>query len=69
MLQCTSLLRKPVEYTDDVILRFEPGTKKLVGFTIIDFSRHFAKKEPDIHLPFGVNFQFTEEQVWVTTPE
>ena len=58
-----------VEYTDDVILRFEPGTKKLVGFTIIDFSRHFAKKEPDIHLPFGVNFQFPDEQVWTTTPE
>ena len=53
-----------VEYTDDVILRFEPGTKKLVGFTIIDFSRHFAKTKPDIHLPFGVNFQFPEEQVW-----
>ena len=58
-----------VEYTDDVILRFEPGTKKLVGFTIIDFSRHFAKKEPDIHFPFGVNFQFSEEQVWATTLE
>ena len=37
-----------VEYTDDVILRFEPGTKKLVGFTIIDFSQHFAQAEADI---------------------
>lgn len=46
-----------VEYTSDVILRFLPGTKKLVGFTLIDFSRHFAKKKPDISFPFAVDFQ------------
>ena len=27
-----------VEYTEDVILRFHPETKQLVGFTLIDFS-------------------------------
>ena len=26
-----------VEHSDDVILRLEPETKQLVGFTIIDF--------------------------------
>ncbi len=33
-----------VEYTEDVILRFHPETKQLVGFTLIDFSQHFAQK-------------------------
>ncbi len=46
-----------VEHSDDVILRLEPETKQLVGFTIIDFSQHFAKQEPDIALPFGIDFQ------------
>jgi len=45
-----------VEYTEEVILRFHPETKQLVGFTLIDFSEHFARKDSDITLPFGVNF-------------
>ena len=45
-----------VEYTEDVILRFHPETKQLVGFTLIDFSQHFAQKESSIALPFGVDF-------------
>ena len=46
-----------VEHSDDVILRLEPETKQLVGFTIIDFSQHFAKQESDIALPFDIDFQ------------
>ena len=46
-----------VEHSDDVILRLDPETKRLVGFTIIDFSQHFAKQESDISLPFGIDFQ------------
>ena len=46
-----------VEHSDDVILRLDPETKRLVGFTIIDFSQHFAKQESDIALPFGIDFQ------------
>ena len=45
-----------VEYTEDVILRFHPETKELVGFTLIDFSQHFARKNSDIMLPFNVDF-------------
>ena len=45
-----------VEYTEDVILRFHPETKQLVGFTLIDFSEYFAQKDSDIALPFGVGF-------------
>lgn len=46
-----------VEHSDDVILRLDPETKRLVGFTIIDFSQHFTKQESDIALPFGIDFQ------------
>lgn len=45
-----------VEYTEEVILRFHPETKQLVGFTLIDFSEHFAQKNSDIALPFDVDF-------------
>ena len=45
-----------VEYTEDVILRFHPETKQLVGFTLIDFSAHFAQRDSSIALPFGVDF-------------
>ena len=45
-----------VEYTEDVILRFHRETKQLVGFTLIDFSAHFAQKGSGIALPFGVDF-------------
>ena len=51
-----------VEYTENVILRFEPGTKRLVGFTLIDFSQHFAQHKPDFNLPFEIDFQVHEER-------
>lgn len=50
-----------VEYADDLILRFHSGTKQLVGFALVDFSRHFAKKDSDIALPFGVDFHMHGE--------
>ena len=46
-----------VEYGENIILRFTPETKELVGFTITDFSLSFAKKDTDFQLPFGVNFE------------
>ena len=50
-----------VEHTKNVILRLDPETKRLIGFTIIDFSHHFAKPEADITLPFGVDFHMYEQ--------
>ena len=32
-----------VEHSEDVILRLDPDTKRLVGVTIIDFSQQFEK--------------------------
>lgn len=46
-----------VGYGENIILRFHPETKELVGFTIIDFSSSFAKKDTDFQLPFEVNFE------------
>ena len=49
-----------VEYAEDIILRFHPETKELVGFTLIDFSHHFANKESDISLPFNIDFHMSD---------
>lgn len=46
-----------VEYGENIILRFAPKTKELVGFTITDFSLSFAKKDTDFQLPLKVNFE------------
>ena len=52
-----------VEHSDDVILRLDPETKTLIGFTIIDFSQHFAKQESDTTLPFDVDFPTYERAI------
>ncbi len=49
-----------VEYGDNIILRFDPNSKVLVGFTITDFSLTFQKRDAGIHLPFNVNFEVEE---------
>lgn len=49
-----------VEYGDNIILRFDPSTKELVGFTITDFSVAFKKRDGDIRLPFNAHFQVEE---------
>ena len=46
-----------VEHSDNVILRLDPETERVVGFTTIDCSQHFTKQESDITLPFGVDLQ------------
>jgi uncharacterized protein YuzE len=52
-----------VEYGDNIILRFDPNTKELVGFTITDFSLTFQKRGADIRLLFNVNFEVEERLV------
>ena len=48
-----------IEYGDNIILRFQPNTRELVGFTITDFSFVF-KTGKDFQLPFNVNFEVAE---------
>ncbi len=34
-----------IEHSEDVILRLDPDTKRLVGITVIDLSQHFGKAD------------------------
>ena len=51
------------EYTDyaevneDLILRFDPETKEIVGFTTIDFLAHFSQPKPRLRIPLEATFQ------------
>ncbi len=41
---------KSVETEDDVVLRIDPKTKKVVGFTILNFAKRLKRRLP-IELP------------------
>ncbi|MBC8492987.1 MAG: DUF2283 domain-containing protein [Chloroflexi bacterium] len=45
------------EVNDDLILRLDPETKEIVGFTIIDFLAHFSRPKPRLHIPLAASFQ------------
>ncbi|MEW5718322.1 MAG: DUF2283 domain-containing protein [Chloroflexota bacterium] len=52
-----------VELNDDVILRVDPLTKEVVGFTIVDFVGRFAKAALPLRVPLSVTFeQATKKQ-------
>ncbi len=46
-----------VELNDDFILRLDPETSEVVGFTIIDFAAHFAKEKPTLTVPLKAQFE------------
>jgi len=46
-----------VEVNDDLILRLDPETKEIVGFTIIDFLAHFSRPGPRLRIPLEASFQ------------
>lgn len=46
-----------VEIDNNVILRLDPTTKQVVGFTIIDFAGRFELKTPPLSVPLKVNFE------------
>ena len=45
---------KTIELTDDFLLRLSPQTGKVVGLTIIDFSKHFPYLEIPPKFPKGL---------------
>jgi len=45
------------ELSDNVILRTDPETKDVVGFTIMDFVRRFAQERPALRVPLTAKFQ------------
>ena len=46
-----------VELDDDFILRLDPQTKEVVGFTVIDFASHFATEKPSMMIPLTATFE------------
>jgi uncharacterized protein YuzE len=46
-----------VEAGDDLILRLDPQTREVVGFTILDFVAHFSRREPGLRIPLDVVFR------------
>jgi len=46
-----------VELNDDIILRLDPQTKEVVGFTIVDFVGRFAKNAPPLAIPLNTTFE------------
>lgn len=45
------------ELNDDVILRLDPQTKEVVGFTIVDFVGRFSKNAPPLIVPLNTTFE------------
>ena len=43
------------ETSDDVVLRLDPKTKKVKGFTILNFSHRLSKKNIPVELPIFAN--------------
>ena len=46
-----------VELNNDIILRLDPATKDIVGFTIIDFAERFTSKTPPLAIPLLTTFE------------
>lgn len=57
-----------VEIGDGQILRVDPGTKKVVGITIVDFSKQFSIKTPFASVPLRASFTPEEEVKELITP-
>ncbi len=55
------------EYTDyqeldNLILRLDPRTKEIVGFTIIDFEGRFAQEHTPVTIPLKATFARTKSR-------
>lgn len=44
------------EYGDDVVLRFDAKTRKVKGFTVLNFAKRSRKNHMPISLPLEANF-------------
>lgn len=48
------------EIADDIFALLDPTTKKVVGFTLVNFEKHFVKtkktKYPSFHVPIKAEF-------------
>ncbi len=46
-----------VEAGDDLILRLDPQTREVVGFTILDFVAQLSRREAGLRIPLDVVFR------------
>lgn len=44
------------ETSEDVVLRFNPKTKEVVGFTVLNFTKRVRSKANAVALPLEVQF-------------
>jgi len=44
---------------DGIIVRKNPKTKEIIGFTIVDFISHFSKSKPQA-IPIGARFSLLQ---------
>jgi uncharacterized protein YuzE len=47
---------------DNLILRLDPRTKEIVGFTIIDFEGRFAQNQTPVTIPLKATFARTRSR-------
>jgi len=52
-----SIKVKAIETTDDVILRPDPKTNKVKGFTVLNFSKRLVGKGKAVSLPIEIKLQ------------
>lgn len=53
---------KYVEVGEDLILRLDPETEEVVGFTIIGFAAHFSPQSPlPLEIPLSASFALTRQ--------
>ena len=51
-----------VELNDDLILRLDPQTREVVGFTIVDFVGRFSKDALPLRVPLSVTFEQADKK-------
>lgn len=49
------------ETGDDILIRMDPKTQEIVGFTILNFTERFSDVHKERAVPVTAQFQMTEE--------
>jgi len=58
---------RTVEVGRDFILRLDPKTDRVIGLTIVDFSKHFAAIGKKVPSKGNINAERLLKQLWAAT--
>lgn len=58
---------RTVEIGRDFILRLDPKTDRVIGLTIVDFSKHFAAIRKRVPSKGNINAERLFKQLWAAT--